>query len=134
MIFEKVCIITLIANAAIPANSIGKAVKVVRSGTSGRAALATAETDTVVGVLAEDGAFVAGESIPVAVLTGKLPVRVGVAVQAGQVALVRADGTFGGGADLAAIATGAMSAGVFDEDIAANGIGRMIASPLAGSA
>ena len=130
MIYEKVCIITLVANAAIPANSIGKAVTVARSGTSGRAALTTGPAHPVVGVLAEDGAFAIGDSVPVATLTGKIPVRVGAAVQAGQVAVLRADGSFGGAAQLANIPDDAMGMGVYLEDIAADGIGQLLASPV----
>ena len=132
MRYEKCEIITMIANVAIPADSVGRAITATRSGPTmdARAALASAATSSIVGVLAQDGPFVAGESVPVALLFGKLPVRVSAAVQAGTIAILHSDGTFRSGAALANIPDNGMAAGVYTEDAAANGIPVIHALPL----
>ena len=127
--YEKCDLVTYQANAAIPKDSIGKAIKIVRSGTEGRAALVTAVTDAVVGILAQDGPFVAGESVPVALLRGVVPVRTTTQVTAASVAAVQADGRFAPQGGFNGIPNNAMGAGVFAAYGAAAGIVPMIAFP-----
>lgn len=135
MTYEKICTVSMILNAAIVKGDLGRAVKVVRSvGNSRRIAKVAAAGDTAIGVLAQDGPLPAGSAVPVAVLVGILPVKVASDVEAGEVATLNANGGFDGGAGKTNIATNAMAAGVFAEDVASGGIGELIAMPLFKSA
>ena len=129
MQYEKSETVSLRANAAFAAGDIGKAVKVVRSGTDGRVALVSATTDVVVGVLAQDGPFAAGDVVPVMLLTGKIPARCAAAMVPGQIANVSASGEFTPAGNLAGVTGDGMAAGVCEIGAAAGGIALLVAFP-----
>ena len=131
MLYEKLCTVTLVANAALVKGDLGTAIKIVRDGATnnGKAAKVSAATDHIVGVLAQDGPFERDDALPVAILIGKIPVKVSANVQAGQVATVHTDGTFRSVGALANIVQNGMAAGVYLEDIANGNTGWIQAFP-----
>lgn len=137
--FEKNLKLSAVADSSILTGDIYRLVKVTGVNTIGRA---VAATDTPVGVLAEDPApggaagqaqDPAGQSLPFSLLVGRVKVKAGGTVTAGQLLVSDAAGRVVGVANQAALAADQVAVGVAASGGAINEIIEMFAQVMTSS-
>lgn len=95
---------------------------------SGLAALAASATAAIAGVIGMNAA--SGEAVPVNPLVGRLKVKAGGAITAGQLLVPDASGTVTGVADISAIPANAMSIGIALSDADSGDVFDFWAQPM----
>lgn len=132
--FESTVAVNLIAGEDLR-DDVFEILQLEDDGDVGKVIKATAVTDTVIGILAENprsDLTTDGLTVPVVLLQGKVAVKAGGAVTAGQ--LVVPDATAGrviGVANVGALAADSMAIGVALESAVDGDIFNMLAMPIA---
>lgn len=135
--YDTIDAVTLVAGE----NLNGDLYKLVKIDNTGRAVLATAVTDVVVGILAEDPALLGvsgddstGRSVKVALLKGIVLAKALGTVTAGNLAIWGTGGLVTQDDNIAGLAANSFAIGVFRESGVANQIVEILAVPMTASA
>ena len=127
---EGACSLSLLAGAAFVAADLGKLVTISGANT---VSIVSGLTDTVAGVLGQSPAA-QGEEIAVLELRGRIKVRAGGSVSAGQIAVPAANGKITGVASIDALGANVMGIGIILESGVDEQIVEVLAMPLTSAA
>jgi len=134
MSYESTMAVNMIAGEDLRGD-VFEILQIENDGGVGKVIKATAVTNTVIGVLGEEprsDATTDGETVPVVLLQGKVMMKAGAAITAGQ--LIVPDATAGrvaGVANVGALAVDSMAIGIALESAADGDIFEVLAMPIA---